>query len=72
MSMQHHFVVLWDSKSEKWRVDYDTADSVFSDGTLFDTDECEWFVVSEDHEDNDIKASRELERLISNANAQIT
>jgi hypothetical protein len=42
--MQYHYVVVYDSLSEKWEVDSETAWTVFNNGYFFNTDTQDWDV----------------------------
>jgi hypothetical protein len=46
--MQYHYVVVYDSRTESWEVDSDTAYAVFNNGYFFDEETQEWEVLDED------------------------
>lgn len=47
-SRQIHFVVLYDSESNEFEMDYETQDARFDDGYIYNTHTNEWSKVSED------------------------
>ena len=50
--MQYHYVVVYDSRTERWELDPDTTYSVFNNGYFFDEQEQEW--LEPDSEDLEI------------------
>lgn len=48
--MQYHYVVVYDSRTESWEIDSDTAWSVFNNGYFFDEEIQDWEVPDEDLE----------------------
>lgn len=53
MSKQIHFVVMYDTETGEFEMDYETQDDRFRQGYIFDTDKQEWSRVSDDDLHND-------------------
>lgn len=42
MSRQYHFVVMFDEETNRWTLDYDTEESAFPNGTIYNQATREW------------------------------
>ena len=53
MSRQIHFVVMYDTETGEFEMDYESQDNYFRQGYIWDTDKQEWSRVSDEelHDD---------------------
>lgn len=40
--MEHHFIVVFNTETNTYSIDYDSTDARFDDGTIYDPTTCEW------------------------------
>ena len=59
--MQYHYVVVYDSRTERWELDSETAYSVFNNGYFYDEEQQEWL----DPDDNDLETHQEIYTTLS-------
>lgn len=64
---QYHYVVFFDDKSNKWKVDYPTTSARFPDGTIWNGKEWEGIDVSP-HADIEEEIFGELNEILESAN----
>jgi hypothetical protein len=53
MSKQYHFVVMYDTETKQFEIDYETMSSQFDDGIVYDTSTGEWEILADNEYDED-------------------
>ena len=71
MNTEYHFVVFYNSATNKFEIDYDTRQAMFWNGPVYEADTDTWRLLEdEEYKDGGVydKASETLFRLLETAN----